>query len=390
MTVVDIRNIVTDSRVELISIHPETIYYAEEKNEEGHRSLFILEYDRQTGRERTLANYFLTRPSFVQHFFDFPGEIVMVMENGGGTAWLLRLDKKTGEEKALEEIHLVGGFFGCQALDEEHMVFFTCENTVHRQLFRQYREATGLSRIACLYDLTQHRYVYIRDPRICDRMPEELKVYTAYGQKHLLVLSCGGTEEEKERLYQEGRQEESGTDRAWLCPVQDFIREVLEERNQLSLRLLLSAGGEGLLRFAGMDDYNLYFRAKYFPTGDQRICAVSKGTVRKEIVADLNLKEYEGPAFYYIDTNAAQVFRVEELPDGYHITGALNSMVDAYYTKELGEFVACIEDRFLVARYEMTDEDETFTFYSVYDSRTDKQQSYECRCTVQGKTVVLY
>ena len=122
MTVVDIRNIVTDSRVELISIHPETIYYAEEKNEEGHRSLFILEYDRQTGRERTLANYFLTRPSFVQHFFDFPGEIVMVMENGGGTPWPLRLDKKTGEEKALEEIHLVGGFFGCQALDEDHLI----------------------------------------------------------------------------------------------------------------------------------------------------------------------------------------------------------------------------------------------------------------------------
>ena len=103
MTVVDIRNIVTDSNVEIISISPSTIYYAEEKNEEGHRSLFILEYNRQTRRERIISNYFLTRPSFVQHYFDFPSEILVVMENGGSTVWLLSIDKQTGEEKALEE-----------------------------------------------------------------------------------------------------------------------------------------------------------------------------------------------------------------------------------------------------------------------------------------------
>ena len=403
MTVVDIRNIVTDSSVELISISPATIYYAEEKNEEGHRSLFILEYNRETQRERIVANYFLTNPAFVQHYFDFPDRILIVMENGGSTVWLLSLDKKTGEETALEEIHFVGGYFGCKALDEEHVIFYTQENQRHQELFREYRRATGFSKVACLYDLNEHRYTYIRDRRICGLTPDDLIPYRSGGQTQLLILQPYGSEEEKEHCYQERRWLGDGIrDSVWLCPMKAFLEGVQSGAGVLPLKQLLSAGTDGLLRFAGMDEYNLYFRAKYFPTNDQRICAVSKGTNRKAVVADLNLREHEAPASYYIDTQAAQVFRVEELEDGYHITGTLNSAVDAYYSKELGDFVACIQDRFIVARYVMSDQDdnqvneqigdqsEAYTFYSVFDSKTGRQQSYECQCQVKGNTVVLY
>ncbi len=391
MTVVDIRNIVTDSSVEIISISPSTIYYAEEKNEEGHRSLFILEYNRETRRERIIANYFLTRPSFVQHYFDFPGEILVVMENGGSTVWLLSIDKQTGEEKALEEIHFVGGFFGCKALDEHHVIFYTQENEQHREMFQEYRRVTGFSRVACLYDIPEHKYVYIRDPRICNLAPEDLITYDVGGETQLLILQPYGSEEEKEHCYRNRRWLGDGVeDVAWLCTLLDFVVGVKTGESHLPLERVLSAGTDGLLRFAGMDDYNLYFRAKYFPTSDQRICAVSKATVRKAVVADLNLKQDEGPASFYIDMDAAQAFRVEELEDGYHITGALNSAVDAFYTKELGDFVCCIQDRFIVARYVMSEDNDTFTFHSIFDCKTGKQQSYECQCAVKGSTVVLY
>lgn len=391
MTVVDIRNIVTDSSVEIISISPSTIYYAEEKNEEGHRSLFILEYNRETRRERIIANYFLTRPSFVQHYFDFSGEILVVMENGGSTVWLLSIDKQTGEEKALEEIHFVGGFFGCKALDEHHVIFYTQENEQHREMFQEYRKVTGFSRVACLYDIPEHKYVYIRDPRICNLAPEDLITYDVGGETQLLILQPYGSEEEKEHCYRNRRWLGDGVeDVAWLCTLLDFVVGVKTGESHLPLERVLSAGTDGLLRFAGMDDYNLYFRAKYFPTSDQRICAVSKATVRKAVVADLNLKQDEGPASFYIDLDAAQAFRVEELEDGYHITGALNSAVDAFYTKELGDFVCCIQDRFIVARYVMSEDNDTFTFHSIFDCKTGKQQSYECQCAVKGSTVVLY
>lgn len=71
MKVVDLRNIFANCNDQLIEISDNRIYYAEEKNEEGHNSIFLLEYNRITRRERILANYILDRPAFVPAFFQF-------------------------------------------------------------------------------------------------------------------------------------------------------------------------------------------------------------------------------------------------------------------------------------------------------------------------------
>ena len=64
MKIEDLRNIYTNSRVDLIELGGESIYYAEEKVEEGHNSLFLLEYNRRTKRERVVTNYILNDPLF--------------------------------------------------------------------------------------------------------------------------------------------------------------------------------------------------------------------------------------------------------------------------------------------------------------------------------------
>ena len=72
MKVVDLRNIFANCNDQLIEISDNRIYYAEEKNEEGHNSLFLLEYNRITRRERILANYILTGPPLCRIFSVFP------------------------------------------------------------------------------------------------------------------------------------------------------------------------------------------------------------------------------------------------------------------------------------------------------------------------------
>ena len=98
MKVVDLRNIFTSCNDELIEITDTLIYYAEEKTEEGHPSLFLLEYNRVSKRERVVANYLLPGPACVQHFFNFPDEIVVVMESGESEAWVMRVEKACGAE----------------------------------------------------------------------------------------------------------------------------------------------------------------------------------------------------------------------------------------------------------------------------------------------------
>ena len=391
MTVADIRNIVTDSNVEIIEISDTMIYYAEEKNEEGHNSLFILEYNRITRSERVIANYFLNNPAFVQHYFSFPDMIIVVMENGSGVVWVMRLEKATGRERNMAQIHFVGDYSSCTALDESHVVFFTVENETDHELFRTYQKLTGLNKVVYLYDLEQEKYFYIKDKRACSLGAENLVTYDVDGEKQLLILQPYGDEQEKERCYRNARWlGDNVSDRVWKCPLIDFFVAVKSGENKLPLGLCLSAGTDGLVRYAGMDSRNLYFRIKYYPTNDQRICAVEKRSGKKSVVAALNLGPDEQDAHFVIDTSAARIYRVREMEDGLCIDGVLNSSIHTKYSHELGEFVSCVEDRILIARYVTSDENGPFEISSIYDSQTGEQKSFDGRCAVKGNTVVLY
>lgn len=391
MKVVDLRNLFTSSNVSLIEFEADKIYYAEEKSEEGHNSLFLLEYNLKTHRERIVANYFLTDPVYVQHFFSFPEDIVIVMESGESTAWILRVDKNTGAEKSMARLNFIGSFAECRALDESHVILYTCTNERHRQLFREYKKLTGFSRVAYLYDLDEGRYYYVRDPRVCDGNASGLIPYDVDGERQLLVLQPHGNEEEKLKCFHNMRWlGDNINDNVWFCPLLDLIVSVKAGEERIPLELILSAGTSGLVRYAGMDGRSLYFRARYYPTGDQRLCAYDKRSGRKSVAATLSLGQDEEDAMFSIDPRGGRAYRITE-GDGFcRVKGVMNSEVDAKFPSDLGKFVTCVDDRFFIARYLLTDGKDSFEFNSVYDVQTGKQKSYECRCAVKDGTVVLY
>ncbi len=390
MTVVDMRNFFTECEVTLIEINDHSIYYAEEKNEEGHDSLFLLEYDRNTQTERIVANYILSNAAYQRHYFAFADELVVVMEKGGSLVWVLRIDKQTGEEKNLAQVHLAGDIADCKALDASHLLFFTVSNQENAKLFSDYEAITGFPQMVCLYDLASETYHAVRDSRICGIPGGQILSYQKGDEPWLLILQPYGTEPEKEQCYQEGELPCGEiADRVWACPLSRFLEQA-PRGEDIDMDLLFCSDINGLVRYAGMDAEHLYFRTKYFPNDDQRICAVDKETGEKSVVAALNLGENEDDANFLIDTLAGQVYRVTEQEDNVKIQGVLNTKVRGTYTRELGEFVACVEDRFLIARYLMSDEQDSFEFYSIFDVKTRHQQSYESRCEVKGNTVVLY
>lgn len=67
MKVVDIRNVFEKRRIQLFYVDDDFIYYAEEKLQGELSNLYILEYNRDTRRERLVTNYTLEDSSFVQH-----------------------------------------------------------------------------------------------------------------------------------------------------------------------------------------------------------------------------------------------------------------------------------------------------------------------------------
>lgn len=391
MKVVDLRNLFTSSNVSLIEFEGNKIYYAEEKMEEGHNSLFLLEYNLKTHRERIIANYFLTNPAYVQHFFSFPEDIVVVMESGESTVWILRIDKNTGAEKNMARLSFIGTFAECRALDENHVILYTSVNERHRQLFREYKRLTGYSRVAYLYDLQEGRYYYARDPRICNGNAGNLIPYDLDGERQLLVLQPHGSEAEKLKCFRNMRWlGDDINDNVWVCPLLDLIVSVKAGEECVPLELILSAGTSGLVRYAGMDERSLYFRARYFPTGDQRLVSYDKHNGKKTVAATLSLGREEEDALFSIDPEGGHAYRISEGESACMVKGVLNSNVDAKYPNDLGKFITCVDDRFIVARYILTDGKDSFEFNSIYDVENGTQKSYESRCTVKNDTIVLY
>ena len=72
------------------------------------------------------------------------------------------------------------------------------------------------------------------------------------------------------------------------------------------------------------------------------------------------------------------------------VDGVIHSSLHTYVKAEVGDIVACVEDRYLVGRYILADEENSYEFHTIFDSKTGRQQSFECRAAVKGDTVVLY
>ncbi|MDY2989233.1 MAG: hypothetical protein SOR71_06460, partial [Oscillospiraceae bacterium] len=310
MTVIDMRNFFHDCDVELIEINDEVIYYAEEKVEEGHNSLFLLEYNRAEQQERIVANYILNDEAYNQHYFAFENDIIVLMENGKSLAWILRIDKKTGKEKNFEQINFIGNFLQCKALSQDHILVLTEENMEHRKLFTEYRSLTGLKHIAYLYDMEEKEYHYIKDERICESDCNCFIPYKIKGETQLLILQPYGTEREKEHCFKNKCWlGEDVCDKVWTCDLESLIYAARCEK-EILMEVLFTADSNGMIRYIGMDGENMYFKAKHFPWNDLRLCAVEKETGKRFVVSPLTLKEGEREAEFWIDTVNMRGFHI--------------------------------------------------------------------------------
>ncbi len=389
--IVDLRSRFANCNDKLIEISDSFIYCAEEKVHDGHPGISVVEYSRTTNRERVLSEWPLPAAACMQHYFSFADDIIAVMESGGSSVRVIRIDKHTGAKRNNTALHLIGRFLDCVALDDSHLLFYTGPNNEYGRLFREYSKLTGFRHVACLYDIEEEKYYYTRDPRICTATAYRFIPYTRAGVPWLLILQPYGSAEDKQKAYRNRHWlGDNVADCIWECPLLGFLVSIKAGEERAPLEPVLCVNTTGLVRLVSEDAENFYFLARYFPTGDQRICACSKDTGKKAVVAKLAASPEDMPSWFSIDRYGGHAYRISKTDDGFHIKGLLNSTIDAVYPEGLGKFISCVDDRFLIIQYILADEKDSFEFNSIYDVETKKQKSYECRCIVRGENVILY
>ncbi len=391
MTVIDIRNIFSDRHIELVDVNPSYIYYAEEKNEEGHNDLFILEYNRKTRKERLVMNYSLDDPTYIQHLFAFEKTMVLLLENGSNSFWIIELDKKSGGEINRRKIVCTGCFKECMALDSEHILVYMSPDEENSDIFARYKELTGCDCLCYLYNVkTNHKY-FVNAPLVARLGCDSIKTVDLNGERYFVLPDPFADESIKEHYYREQRWINADIrDNLWICKAETLIAELEQGSDKLTKKCIASADIKALVRYMGTSGSKVYFRAKEFRTSIEKIC--SYDILSESLAVEATMETPKDGTVFLIEERPFKVFSVQVGKQKTGIKGIINSEAHFTFDNSLGSFMTCIENRYCLTRKTILSEEskKEFTSYYIYDSQNEKHESYECNCHIKGNTLVLY
>ena len=82
---------------------------------------------------------------------------------------------------------------------------------------------------------------------------------------------------------------------------------------------------------------------------------------------------------------------LEQLSQKY-VKGLVNSEVELEYDSEMGDFVSCMDNRYVITNriLHSTEDNASFKYCFIYDAKLNKYESYSCNSYVKGNTLILY
>ncbi len=389
MTVIDLRNIFADRNIELVSVNPSYIYYIEEKNNNGQNDLFLIEYNRSTRRERLITNYTLDDPAFIEHTFVFEDTVVLVLENGSNSLWLIEIDKKDGTERSRRKVVCTGSFKDCMALDNQHILIYMAPDEEYSEVFAKYKEVTGCDYLCYIYNLSTNTKTVVHSALVASIGTGGIRVMNVHGQKYAVLLEPYGDEALKEHYYREKRWINADIrDNLWLCNLEELENELESGSDSITKKSIASADIKALVRYMGIDGDKIYFRAKEFRNGTEKICSydafVSTIAVEASLLTDDSKK-----TVYIIDEKPFRLFSVIPSETEAKVKGIMKSEAEFEYDSSLGTLLSCMDNRYAVIEKQPAYADQK-PILCLYDSKLRKYEEYNCNYRVCGETVVLY
>lgn len=394
MDVVDIRNLFSTRNVEIIEANNEVIYYTEEKMQSGKSNLFLIKYNYKTNSEKILTSYSLDNLTFIQHFFSTESSIVIILENGESYAWVIKIDKTTGEETLCTKIHCIGKFSNCIPLTDSQFLIYTSQSSEFFNIFNQHKTLTSCKYMCYLYDIEKNKKYFVKSTLLSKLKPEQMKFfYGSGGEKKAVILDQFGNDELKEYYFKESRWiSEDIRDNLWIYSVNDMINDIVLG-SEPNIKNIASADIKGLVRFCGMDDNNIYFRTRLFAFNNiEKVCAFNKDSQIISVVCEYNIND-DKDSRLLIDYNSCKVYKISGGVDALSIRGVFNSKLDVLYEEKPDEhLIGCIEDRFIITQGTISDakDNSTYKYTAIFDCKEKAEETFECKCFFNKNTLVLY
>lgn len=387
MNVIDLRDALYERRIEIIEITDSVVYYAEEIGVGDEERIYIYSYDNELDEERVISEFTLENNDFIQHFYICGGSIIILFENDGSSAWIVKIDKLSGVQQIRRKISLVGKFFECVPIDENNLMIYTRADEENRTLFNRCFETTNSETMANLYDIEKGYRYFVKDFKTAALIENGTYSFvTAKGEEKLILCDpyCG--EEEKEELVrilsaQSADISDELRDNIWLVSKQKLLAAVRSGSESISLRRAASAGLEGTVRFECICGDRIIFRAKVYRSQLEQFFEMS--ALNGKITPLRGVRSDGGR--YYTDSVCGKIYYIENLDDGIKIEGEIGSAADIICPDDVGDMLSCIDDRYVIATRSLG-----VPITKIYDSRLGITDTFEARAGIRGTTVVLY
>lgn len=390
MNIVDLRDELYKRRIDMIAIRSDAVFYAEELNENGSERVCVYRYDPFLNAERVLASFELEDNEYIEHYYLLGDSIIILFENDGSVAWVVRIDSRSGEEQLRKKLALIGRYYDCVPVDEDNLIIYTRSDDEHRSLFNRCFETTNSEVMANLYDLAKGYRYFVKDFRTAGLIGKGAYSFTTSAGVDKLLLCdpyCG--EDEKEELVHtlagsiDGGEDDL-RDNIWTVSKEKLIESVKSGMKKISMRCAASAGVEGTVRFVSMSDNKIILRAKVYRSGLEQFFEMSPSNGLTSAVCDV--RRHKKGESYYVDAPSGNIYFMTRQGGRVRLEGEVGSEADVYFPEKVGRIVAFVDDRYIIADRSYGETPQT----AVYDSRKNITDIFEARAKAAGDTVILF
>lgn len=380
LTVIDLRDDMYKRRIDVIEIDDGVIYYAEELNSRGSDSVCVYGYSFDESAEQLMSCFVFDDAGYIQHYYTAKNSILVLFENSGNTVWIVKIDKKSGDEVYRKRIPLIGVFSECVAIDDDNILIYTKADKKHKDMFNRCLEETNCSFIATLFDINRNERHFVRDFDTAMLIRNNMQTFTAKGEEWMLLSDSFDNALEKQRIVQKLNCSDNELEESIrVISKKAFLSAVRQKEEDTKPRKIVTAGSKGSIKFECICGDNVLMRARSFVHNAESYCSIPLFGGSITNVLDIN-----GETFF-TDIDDGKIYSVSTNGEDIELIGKINTDVQITYPVNIGKIIKCIDDRYVIGENK-GDKD----YITVYDSELDLKDIYQASGKLKGNILVLY
>ena len=372
----------------------EELIYTTKRKINKKEIFFICSYNLKKDLEKVIKKFEIVDTSYYDYKIFYRDDILFILNKKNNILNVSKIELKNNDLKeTLYNIYLEGQVKHINIINERYFIVFIEKADLLGRKFDKYLSGrTFRYKFAYLIDLYEVESYFIKDVKFALGARDYIQLENINGEDVIFFEEAYREAWEKEFYYfrdffdneKRIKQENSVN----YIKFSEFIESIKLGEDVLKVKIVDNIDKNGVIRYLGSDDEKLYYRKKYFESGNEKVYSIKKDSGTIVEVCNIEHNDYDGD-FYY-DSDKSIIFYEEELDNHIRVQGIFNRDFDITYNNCLGGFEDFIDDRYLITYYSDDIDGEYFNYAVIKDIIENREYEYEGQIRCFGNYVILY